>query len=171
MKSVLTGGLLFWALAIGIFDLRQRKIPNMLTLPAFLVGLVWMAVSGRCMSGDTWVSGLWAGVFGLAVTVPAYVVGKLGAGDAKYLMAIGVLSGWEVTRDTFVIAAAGGVAVATGWWWLHRNPWLRSILQPFAPIFRALTQGTGQASDQLYMPFGTLLSIGFCAVLLTKWIT
>jgi prepilin peptidase CpaA len=168
MKSVLTGSLVLWSLAIAVFDLRQRRIPNLLTLPAALTGFAWMALSGRCMLGDTWDSGLWAGVFGLAVTVPAYATGKLGAGDAKYLMAIGVLSGWEVTRDTFVIAAAGGVAVATGWWWLHHNPWLRSVLQPFAPVFRALTQDTFKASDQLHMPFGTLLSIGFCAVLLTK---
>jgi prepilin peptidase CpaA len=168
MHGLLTGGMLLWAIAIALADLRRRKIPNLLTLPACIVGLAWMALSGHCMTGEAWVSGLWAGAFGLAVTVPAYALGKLGAGDAKYLLAIGLLSGWPVTRDTFVIAAALGVAVAAGWWFLQHKPWARAFLQPFAPMFKALTESAGKSSDQLYMPFGTLLSIGLCAALLNR---
>jgi prepilin peptidase CpaA len=167
MHGVLTGGMLLWALVIGVSDLRRRKIPNLLTLPACIVALAWMALSGRCMSGVAWDSGLWAAAFGLAVTLPAYALGKLGAGDAKYLLAIGLLSGWPSTRDTFVIAAAAGVSTAVGWWCLHHSPAVRTLLQPLAPVFRHLTRGPGKSSDQLYMPFGTLLSIGFCTTLLT----
>jgi prepilin peptidase CpaA len=168
MHSALTVGLLIWAVAIAIVDLRHRKIPNVLTLPAALAALAWMGLSGRCITGADWPQGLWAGLFGLAVTLPAYAWGKLGAGDAKYLFAIGLLSGWPVTRDTFVIAAALGVLVALGWWALRNSPWARAVLQPLLPLFRPLTQGMGKPPEQLYLPFGTLLSIGFCAELLNR---
>ncbi len=169
MHGALIGGVLLWALAIALVDLRLRKIPNLLTLPACLVGLAWMALSGHCMTGEDWDSGLWAGAFGLVVTVPAYALRKLGAGDAKYLLAIGILSGWPVTRDTFVIAAALGVAVTAGWWYLQHNPWAGRLLRPFAPAFKALTaERAGKSSDQSCLPFGTLLSIGFCAALLNR---
>jgi prepilin peptidase CpaA len=168
MYGTMTAGLLIWALAIAIVDLRHRKIPNLLTLPAALAALAWMALSGRCVTGDTWAQGLWAGLFGLAVTVPAYAWGKLGAGDAKYLLAIGLLSGWSVTRDTFMIAAALGVLVALSWWAVRSTPLARTLLHPLSPLLKPLTQGMGKSSDQLYLPFGTLLSIGFCTELLNR---
>lgn len=168
MHAVLTGGMLCWSLSIALTDLRQRKIPNMLLLPALLLGLAWMVKTGRCVTGEPWASGLWAGAFGLAVTVPAYALRKLGAGDAKYLLVIGVLSGWPATRYTFVVAGVAGLAVAAGWWYIQHSPWLQPFLRPFSPLLRALTGGPGKSADQLYMPFGTLLSIGFCAALLNR---
>jgi prepilin peptidase CpaA len=169
MHPLLTGGLLVWALAVAILDLRTRKVPNLLTLPASIVALVSLAMAGRCLTGDSWDSGVGAGVFALVVTLPAYAWGKLGAGDAKYLLAIGLLSGWQVTRNTFVIAAALGVTVAIVWWFLRRSP-LAQVRpsSPAAGFMKALTGASGISPDQLHMPFGTLLSIGFCAELLKR---
>ncbi len=168
MNGGVTVGLLVWALVIAAIDLRRRTIPNLLTLPATLAGLAWMLLSAHSLTGDTWASGLWAGLFGLAVTLPAYALRKLGAGDAKYLLAIGVLSGWDITRDTFVIAAGLGAMLALAWWGMRQSPMILAVLQPLAPLFRPLTQGMGKPFDQLYLPFGTLLSIGFCAELLDR---
>ncbi len=168
MHAVLTGGLLAWSLTIALTDLRRRKIPNLLLLPAFLLGVAWMLKTGRCVTGEPWGSGLLAGAFGLAVTVPAYALRKLGAGDAKYLLVIGVLSGWPITRDTFVVAGVAGLVVVMGWWYLQHSALAQAVLRPFLPAFHALTRGSGKSADQLHMPFGTLLSIGFCAALLNR---
>jgi prepilin peptidase CpaA len=169
MHLMLTGSLLLWALAVAVWDLRQRRIPNLVVLPACLVGVAHMILSGRCLMGDPWGSGVWAGLFALTVTVPAYALGKLGAGDAKYLLAIGVLGGWATTRNTFVIAAALGVILSVVWWLIRRaaidvdNP-----APPTTRLFHAMTHSAGKSPGPLSLPFGTLLSIGFCAQLLKR---
>jgi Flp pilus assembly protein protease CpaA len=168
MQGVLTGGLVMWAAAIAALDLHQRRIPNLLTLPAVLAGLVWMLVSGHCLTGDRWQLGLWAGAFGLAVTLPAYALGKLGAGDAKYLLAIGVLTGWRTTCNTFIIAGAVGLVLVCTWWWVRNNDLARSTLSSLAWLFKPLVTGMGKPPDQLVLPFGTLLSMGLCAELLIR---
>jgi Flp pilus assembly protein protease CpaA len=168
MHGVLTGGMLLWAAAIAVSDLRDRKVPNLLTLPALLLGLAWMALSGHCMTGVDWVSGVGAGAFGLAATLPAYAARKLGAGDAKYLLAIGVLGGWPVARDAFVIAALAGLALGLCWWLNLHSPMANTLFKPVSSLLRPFVQGRGKSADQLYMPFGTLLSIGFCAALLNR---
>jgi prepilin peptidase CpaA len=169
MHSVAKLGLLVWAASIALTDLRARRIPNVLTLPVCLVGILYMLMSGQCATGSPWDSGIWASVFALTVTIPVYAMGKLGAGDAKYLLAIGLLSGWPMTRNTFVIAAALGVLVAMVWWFLRRSPLAQaSPSSSAARLLKALTRASGNSPDQLYMPFGTLLSIGFCAELLKR---
>jgi prepilin signal peptidase PulO-like enzyme (type II secretory pathway) len=95
-------------------------------------------------------------------------VRKLGAGDAKYLLAIGVLSGWPVTRDAFVIAALAGLALGLCWWVNLHSPAANTLFKPFSPLLRPFIQSRDKSTDQLYMPFGTLLSIGFCAALLNR---
>jgi prepilin peptidase CpaA len=168
MHALVTGGLCLWALVIAWEDVRRRKIPNLLTLPAVVVAVVSLVASGRCLSGDSWEQGLWGGGFGLAVTVPAYALGKLGAGDAKLLVAMGVLGGLEVAQQTFVLGAGLALVLALVWWASVQSPVVSGLLRPLTPIFRALTQDMGKSSDQLRLPFGTLLGIGFCAALLNR---
>jgi prepilin peptidase CpaA len=78
------------SLAAAVFDLRSRRIPNWLTLPAFLAGMAHAA----------WVAG-WAGLAdGLAaailVALPFFLLFALaggGAGDVKLMAAIGAWVG------------------------------------------------------------------------------
>ena len=76
-------------LAVSFFDLRERRIPNFLVLPAAGIGLGLGACRG-------W-AGLAASAAGLAVGfallfVP-YLLGVMGAGDVKFLAAIGSFVG------------------------------------------------------------------------------
>jgi prepilin peptidase CpaA len=80
---------------VAWFDLRERRIPNVIVFPAALVGLSLNAVRG-------W-EGLWFGgkglLLGFALLCLPYLIGAMGAGDVKFLAAIGAfVGGAGVTR-------------------------------------------------------------------------
>ncbi len=155
-----------WSTLIGVADLRHRRIPNALTFPAVLTAFAWMLLHGRSLIGAPWESALMAAAFGLAVTVPAYALGKLGAGDAKFLFAIGLLTGWDHTVATFVTASLMAAAIAM-LWWLKRD----TFTEHLHPLFRQPIHwvvGSGANTGQLRLPYGTLLAMGLMAVLLGK---
>ncbi|MCS6915801.1 MAG: A24 family peptidase [Myxococcales bacterium] len=90
--------LLFGSLAVAtVTDLRRRRIPNVLTLPAAAAGLVLHAISG---GGWTFLSsllalGLW---FAGGLTFWSLSRGQgIGAGDVKMVMAAAALVGFWPT--------------------------------------------------------------------------
>ena len=76
-------------IAVAFFDLRARRIPNFLVLPAVIFGLAINA-------GRGW-HGFWFGLKGLglgfALLLLPYVLGGMKAGDVKFLSAIGSFVG------------------------------------------------------------------------------
>jgi prepilin peptidase CpaA len=72
-----------------------------LTLPSILVGLVAAAwLGGWAALGDSFLGLL----IGLLAYGWIYAVGMLGAGDVKFLMALGALGGWRYGLDVAVLA-------------------------------------------------------------------
>ncbi|MGH9834083.1 MAG: A24 family peptidase [Blastocatellia bacterium] len=89
-RELLTVLLVAFAIAVSIFDVRERRIPNFLVFPATFVGL------GLNLSIHGW-GGLVFGLKGLAIGfvllfIP-YLVGGMKAGDVKFLAAIGAYLG------------------------------------------------------------------------------
>jgi len=87
-------------------DLRSRRIPNWLTLPALPVGLVAQSVYG---------DGFWQGVLGalggFAAFFALFAVGAGGAGDVKLFTVVGAFVGIRNLAPVFVLVALiGGVA-------------------------------------------------------------
>ena len=68
--------LLIYVLAIGLYDLRTRRIPNWATFPLILAGLA------AHFPGH---SDIWLGSIGLYL---AWSIGWMGAGDAKLWIAL-----------------------------------------------------------------------------------
>jgi prepilin peptidase CpaA len=95
------------ALVACVFDLYSRRIPNALTFGAAAVALVVAAALGGLSGASSSLTGL--GV-GLAVWLPIYALGGMGAGDVKLMAAIGA---WLGPADAFYAAMfaamAGGV--------------------------------------------------------------
>lgn len=94
-----------------VTDWRWQRIPNLVTYPAMLVGLILGALQG--IPGQLLSHGLidHLGGAGLALAVvwPFYRAGGLKAGDGKLLMAFGALKG-----TTFLMVAALYGALAGG---------------------------------------------------------
>jgi prepilin peptidase CpaA len=95
------------ALVATVIDIRVRRIPNALT--ATLAGLgVGLAASGA--SGISLGASIAGFVLGLALMMPGHVLGATGAGDVKFMAAVGSIVGPALVVKAFLFTAlAGGV--------------------------------------------------------------
>ena len=116
-----------------VTDCRSRKIPNWLTLPAIVAGLVY----------HTAANGLWGFIFGLegallgfALLIIFYVVGGMGAGDVKLMGAVGSLLGPKGVFFVFLYAAITGgfLALALLWW----KGCLRGTINRYVTILKTI---------------------------------
>lgn len=90
-------------------DGKELRVPNWITFPMVLSGLVFCTVT------DGW-SGLGFGLIGMCVglltLLPLYAVGGMGAGDVKLMAGIGAWLGWEITFYAFCVSTIVGAIMA-----------------------------------------------------------
>jgi prepilin peptidase CpaA len=98
---------LITALLISLItDIKNRKILNIVTLPAIIIGLIYyttvQGLEGFLFSGKGF-------LLGLSLLLIPYLLGGMGAGDVKLMAAIGALMGTSFVLYSFVyIALIGG---------------------------------------------------------------
>jgi prepilin peptidase CpaA len=97
------------AVMASVVDIRERRVPNVLTMAMASVGLV-LAMSG--LGGISLGASLAGLALGLALMLPAHVVGAMGAGDVKLLAAFGALLGPAGIFAAFLRSAIAGGAIA-----------------------------------------------------------
>lgn len=99
---------LYVALAAAT-DLRMRRIPNYLTVPAAISGLAY-----HTLAPTGW--GLWVSLAGLgvgfALLLLPWLAGGGGMGDVKLLAALGAWLGTEWLLIAFAVSAACAAAMA-----------------------------------------------------------
>lgn len=101
----------FLALAVlltaAVFtDLRERRIPNAVTIPGLVAGVILAAVAAGGFPG----SALGGVIVAFLVTVPFVALGGVGGGDAKLLTAVGAFVGIGGLLSVLLYGAlAGGV--------------------------------------------------------------
>ena len=130
--------LLTYALiGVAFIDLEHKIIPNRLTIPFLLGGLVFMAWKGQLLSAL--IGGLLGGgiLFLIALCYPK----GMGLGDVKLLAMIGVYLGWE--RIFFVLFLASLLATAVA----------------------LLLIGTKKMTRKDPIPYGTFLAIAAFVIL------
>ena len=109
---------LLWMVALTWYDVRQRRLPNRLTLPGFAVIMLVAAGSGHGPAAALG-AGLLAVVY---LLVHAAAPTALGAGDVKLALGLGALTGC-FGGDVWLLAAIGaplltaviGVVARLGW--------------------------------------------------------
>ncbi|MGB7866786.1 MAG: A24 family peptidase [Mycobacterium sp.] len=109
---------LLWMVALTCYDVRQRRLPNRLTLPGFAVIMLVAAGSGHGPAAALG-AGLLAVVY---LLVHAAAPTALGAGDVKLALGLGALTGC-FGGDVWLLAAIGaplltaviGVVARLGW--------------------------------------------------------
>ena len=95
-------------LAGAIWDLRTRRIPNWITVPALIAALVLHSYRGALMQS------LIGFVVSLCLGIPLFALRGLGAGDVKLTAAVGAIVGWPAFVVVFVLHALLGGAAAIG---------------------------------------------------------
>lgn len=90
-----------------VTDLREQKIPNLLTFPLMLAGVLLHLAGGEPLVGLVGIGAAFALHFLL------FALGIDRAGDAKLMMAVGAFVGWremlEATFWSFVLLVPAGV--------------------------------------------------------------
>lgn len=99
----------------AVFDVRRGTVPNKLTYPAMLVGLVYWTIAGLIAHHGA--QGLVQSSLGLAAgLVPfalLFMLGGLGGGDVKLMGAVGAIgAAWQIVLATTVYALIVAVVFA-----------------------------------------------------------
>jgi prepilin peptidase CpaA len=154
-----------------VFDLRTRRIPNALTFGGAAVALAYALASqgfgGLLIGLEGW------GV-GLALFLPMFLLGGMGAGDVKLLACLGA---WVGPAETFWMAIyamiAGGVlgvvvALTTGYArqaaanvWMLLKYWRVMGVRPLPEL--TLANGRGPR-----LPYAIPIAAGAVAMILLK---
>jgi prepilin peptidase CpaA len=122
--------LIIWMSLCAAQDARQRRISNLLTLGALALGCGYLLWHGTSPLGAALGETALAVAAALALSLPGYLLGRMGAGDVKLLLALAVLS----TLHLVLLSVAG--ATLTMLLWLWTGPRLWPLLSP--PVQRAM---------------------------------
>lgn len=141
-----------WSVAIVVFDLRNRRLPNGLTFGGLLTGAVVLVVWGQGMLGASVVSCVLALFLALLLTLPAYARKALGAGDVKLMMAIALMGGVRVLGFTFVMAG-----LFTAVWLVYYFAVTRTRVAAEVGVAPA---HPGRSAAVRPVPFGAALGLG-----------
>ena len=138
--------LILIAILVALFgiDLEHQILPNSITLPGIVIGLMFSAIAPPGWKDALLGTLLGAGVlYGIAAAY--YAVRReegLGMGDVKMLAMIGAFLGWKAVLVTLVLSSFSG-----------------------AVIGMALIAAQ-RSSMKLALPFGTFLAVGAVAAML-----
>jgi len=155
-------GLCAWALCAAWSDWQHRRLPNALTLGGLLVAFVVVVFWDRSVLGAETGSAWTALGLALLLTLPGYLMGKLGAGDVKFLMAMGLLTDWHTLLLTFVVGSLVGLGL--GLWPMVRR-WLQDALS--VTMGQPAWLSTLPPAKGRHIPYGAALAAGFvCALTL-----
>jgi prepilin peptidase CpaA len=108
------------ALCGSVTDVRSRRIPNFITAPSALLGLMLhLALGGWRSMAMAAVAGLICG----AVFLVFYLAGGMGAGDVKLIAAVGCLVGISDVGYVLVLTAIAGGVMAVAFAMMRGRLW------------------------------------------------
>jgi prepilin peptidase CpaA len=159
------------AAAAAWWDVRERRIPNVLTVAGLAVALLLRAPLGL---GSLWMGLAGAGI-ALLLSLVLFLAGGMGGGDVKLLAAVGAFLGPDrLWPALLVMALTGGVMAA--WVILRRGaaPETAANLKTLWITFgrRTFTGWKGSESEAaltldtpgaLTVPYGVAIAVGAVA--------
>lgn len=127
--------LLIGVLAVACWtDIRESRIPNLLTLPAALLGI---AFHGASSGLDGFFFGLWGCAVGVGVLFLPYLLSGMGAGDVKLMGAVGSFLGPRAVFEAFLVSALVGGLYAILLIILRRETFQGFFREQFAALYAA----------------------------------
>lgn len=148
-------------LAAALFDVRDRRIPNGVTVPGIVAGILLAALPGGI--------GVGAALLGLAsallVALVLFSLGAFGGGDGKLLLVVGAFMGPERFFYAFLAIAIIGGAMAVWETWrrgvlgatVRNTGWLMLSLVTFGAAGQRLTV---RSPGVVTIPYGIAIASG-----------
>ncbi len=149
----------------AVIDGYKLKVPNWLTFPMILGGWAF-GIATLGWEGLGW-SLVGTGV-GLALLLPAYAIGGMGAGDVKLLAGVGAWMGGSITLHAFCCSAIIGgtlalvMVLSRGAWMRHRDLFW-TILGELTTIHNPAELSAIAAqrkSTMMLLPYGIPIALG-----------
>ena len=143
-------------------DGKELKVPNWITFPMVLTGLIYSTCTGSLSAG------LMGMATGLACLLPLYAVGGMGAGDVKLMAGIGAWLGWQITMEAFIVSVVVGAVMAVlmvlsrGTWKKHYENFL-TILSEWVVIrdpYKLSRIAAERKPAMVLLPYGVPICIG-----------
>ncbi|NQT40082.1 MAG: prepilin peptidase [Planctomycetes bacterium] len=111
-------GLVVFVAAVALFtgvaavlDIRMHRIPNYLTVPTAVLGLIYHTVAPGGWGLAASLGGL---ALGFSLLLLPWLMGGGGMGDVKLLAALGAWLGWKLILVAFATSLVFGSAIAMG---------------------------------------------------------
>lgn len=159
-----------WFVTIGLIvaawiDGKELRVPNWLTFPFIISGWIYsVAYFGWEGIGLS----LFGTGVGLALLLPAYAIGGMGAGDVKLLAGVGAWMHATHTFWAFSVSVVVGAIMAIGMV-AYRREWSKHTLQFRSILNEILTIrdpnelsriAAERKSTMLLLPYGIPIAVG-----------
>jgi leader peptidase (prepilin peptidase)/N-methyltransferase len=115
LHAVVAAVLLAALLAIAVIDLERQIIPDVISLPGILAGVLANLATGRVSWMDSLLGiAVGGGVFVAIALVGSWLAGQdaMGGGDIKLAAMLGAFLGWKVLLLSLFASAVGGGILA-----------------------------------------------------------
>jgi Flp pilus assembly protein, protease CpaA len=164
----------------AFFDIKYKKIPNQLTFPLILWGILSSTLQDGLKGFQFSIMGI---LFGIAIFILPFAVYMIGGGDVKLMGAVGAFMGWKFTLTAVLYSSIVGGVIAIILLLCDKNI-LRNIARFFIylknKVQQSLYSKTGKdiflknydssALDRKerkkrYIPYGVAITIGTLLVL------
>ena len=152
-----------WLAALCVTDLRNRRLPNVLTLGGAAAALILHAVAG---GGAGLLDSLLGGFICAALLFLPFLLGAAGGGDVKMLFAIGCLFGSRHALGALFYISVVGLAVALAYLVLGRVDRSRLVHGLRCVFDWRYDRAAGRASlppkssEKARVPFGLAIAVG-----------
>jgi prepilin peptidase CpaA len=166
----------FWFVTVtlvvaAVIDGYKLKVPNWITFPMILSGWVYSGAFSPLAGWEGLAYSILGTVVGLALLMPLYAIGGMGAGDVKLLAGVGAWVGTTITLWAFAISAVVGgvlavvmVLVQRGWHKHKTQFWMicNEIVTVKDPE-KLSAIAAERKSSMLLLPYGIPIAIGTIA--------
>jgi prepilin peptidase CpaA len=146
-------------------DIKSRRIPNLITLPAILLGLLLH------LTLDGWrglLTSLAAGLVCGVIFLIFHLAGGMGGGDVKLIAAVGCIAGLSNVSSLLIATVLAGGAMGVGLALMHGR--LKEILFDTLALANHHKQEgltphpeiNVRNANKLRLPYGVAIAVGSC---------
>jgi prepilin peptidase CpaA len=155
----------------AVIDGVKLKVPNWITFPMIVAGWIYSATLSPFAGWEGLLYSLFGTAVGLALLLPAYAIGGMGAGDVKLLAGVGAWVWGTVTLYAFAVSAIIGGLIALAMV-LYRRGWRHHQSQFWMIANEILTVkdpeklsaiAAERKSSMMLLPYGIPIAIGTIA--------